>query len=105
MARERLYLFDTTLRDGAQTTGVDAREIMKQSLAATNVNAQRSRDYVSQSRVAEKEVDADGTVRSEVVKGYQTLVVDGGLVKKLVMKNDKPLPATYGPSADDTMGF
>ena len=23
MTRERLYLFDTTLRDGAQTTGVD----------------------------------------------------------------------------------
>ena len=23
MMRERLYLFDTTLRDGAQTTGVD----------------------------------------------------------------------------------
>ena len=23
MARERLYLFDTTLRDGAQTNGVD----------------------------------------------------------------------------------
>ncbi|HWB43953.1 MAG TPA: citramalate synthase, partial [Hyphomicrobiaceae bacterium] len=23
MAKERLYLFDTTLRDGAQTTGVD----------------------------------------------------------------------------------
>ncbi len=23
MARERVYLFDTTLRDGAQTTGVD----------------------------------------------------------------------------------
>jgi len=23
MTRERLYLFDTTMRDGAQTTGVD----------------------------------------------------------------------------------
>ena len=23
MSKERLYLFDTTLRDGAQTTGVD----------------------------------------------------------------------------------
>ncbi|MEA2942884.1 MAG: 2-isopropylmalate synthase, partial [Bradyrhizobium sp.] len=23
MSRERLYLFDTTLRDGAQTNGVD----------------------------------------------------------------------------------
>jgi len=25
MSRERLYLFDTTLRDGAQTNGVDLR--------------------------------------------------------------------------------
>jgi hypothetical protein len=85
----------------AQTTSVDAREIMKQSLAATNTNAQRSRDYVSQSRVAEKEVDADGKVRTEVVKGYQTLVVEGVLVRKLVMKNDKPLSADEARKEDE----
>jgi hypothetical protein len=85
----------------AQTMNVDAREIMKQSLAAGNINTQRSRGYVSQSRVSEKEVEADGAVRSEVVKGYQTLVVDGVLVKKMVMKNDRPLPADEAHKEDE----
>jgi 2-isopropylmalate synthase len=34
MARERLYLFDTTLRDGAQTTGVDFSVEEKRRIAA-----------------------------------------------------------------------
>jgi hypothetical protein len=85
----------------AQTKSVDAHEIMKQSLAAGSINAQRSRDYVSQNRVLEKEIEADGAVRSEVVKGYQTLVVDGVLVKKLVMKNDRPLPADEARKEDE----
>jgi len=33
MARERLYLFDTTLRDGAQTNGVDFTLSDKLSIA------------------------------------------------------------------------
>src|ERR1700732_2517987 len=33
MSRERLYLFDTTLRDGAQTNGVDFTLIDKQLIA------------------------------------------------------------------------
>ncbi len=34
MARERLYLFDTTLRDGAQTQGVDFSVHDKRQIAA-----------------------------------------------------------------------
>ena len=34
MARERLYLFDTTLRDGAQTNGVDFTLADKLAIAA-----------------------------------------------------------------------
>jgi 2-isopropylmalate synthase len=34
MAKDRLYLFDTTLRDGAQTTGVDFSVSEKQRIAA-----------------------------------------------------------------------
>ena len=34
MNRERLYLFDTTLRDGAQTTGVDFSLEDKRQIAA-----------------------------------------------------------------------
>src|SRR5580700_9142076 len=33
MSRDRLYLFDTTLRDGAQTTGVDFSLPDKQAIA------------------------------------------------------------------------
>src|ERR1700753_1325161 len=33
MSRERLYLFDTTLRDGAQTNGVDFTLSDKQAIA------------------------------------------------------------------------
>ena len=35
MAKERLYLFDTTLRDGAQTTGVDFSLEDKRLIART----------------------------------------------------------------------
>ena len=35
MTRERLYLFDTTLRDGAQTTGVDFSLEDKRLIART----------------------------------------------------------------------
>ena len=34
MSKERLYLFDTTLRDGAQTNGVDFTLADKQVIAA-----------------------------------------------------------------------
>ena len=34
MSRERLYLYDTTLRDGAQTTGVDFSLDDKRRIAA-----------------------------------------------------------------------
>ena len=34
MSKERLYLFDTTLRDGAQTTGVDFSVAEKRRIAA-----------------------------------------------------------------------
>jgi 2-isopropylmalate synthase len=44
MARERLYLFDTTLRDGAQTNGVDFT--LKDKLAITGLLDGLGIDYV-----------------------------------------------------------
>ena len=38
MSRERLYLFDTTLRDGAQTNGVDFTLHDKQIIAGQFLN-------------------------------------------------------------------
>ena len=39
MSRERLYLFDTTLRDGAQTNGVDFTLADKRVIAAMLIDA------------------------------------------------------------------
>src|SRR5204863_9930248 len=44
MARERLYLFDTTLRDGAQTNGVDFT--LSDKLAIARMLADIGIDYV-----------------------------------------------------------
>ena len=44
MARERLYLFDTTLRDGAQTNGVDFT--LSDKLAIAGMLADLGIDYV-----------------------------------------------------------
>ncbi|MCC6777499.1 MAG: citramalate synthase [Hyphomicrobiales bacterium] len=44
MARERLYLFDTTLRDGAQTSGVDFT--LADKLAVARMLAELGVDYV-----------------------------------------------------------
>ena len=44
MARERLYLFDTTLRDGAQTNGVDFT--LPDKLAIAGMLDQLGIDYV-----------------------------------------------------------
>ena len=44
MARERLYLFDTTLRDGAQTNGVDFT--LAEKLAIAGMLDKLGIDYV-----------------------------------------------------------
>ena len=44
MSRERLYLFDTTLRDGAQTNGVDFT--LADKLAIANMLDELGIDYV-----------------------------------------------------------
>ncbi len=44
MARERLYLFDTTLRDGAQTNGVDFT--LSDKLAIAGMLDELGVDYV-----------------------------------------------------------
>jgi len=44
MARERLYLFDTTLRDGAQTNGVDFT--LNDKLAIARMLDELGMDYI-----------------------------------------------------------
>ncbi|NVK34992.1 MAG: citramalate synthase, partial [Rhodobacteraceae bacterium] len=44
MTRERLYIFDTTLRDGAQTSGVDFS--IEEKIAITELLERLGVDYI-----------------------------------------------------------
>jgi hypothetical protein len=70
---------------------MDVREIVKRSLEAGDRNAARLHEYSSTKRVDEKQLEIDGTIRSEVVKTYRPIVIDGVAVRKLIAKDGKPL--------------
>ena len=71
---------------------LDARDIMKRSLEAGDRNAMRIHEYASSKRVDEKQLDIDGSVRSETVKSYDDVVIESVLIRKLIAKDGKPLP-------------
>ena len=62
MSRERLYLFDTTLRDGAQTNGVDFTLRDKQLIAQ---HAGRSRHRLCRGRLSRRQSDRHRVLRRE----------------------------------------
>ena len=62
MSRERLYLFDTTLRDGAQTNGVDFTLHDKRLIARP---ARRSRHRLCRGRLSRRQSDRHRILRHE----------------------------------------
>ena len=62
MAKERLYLFDTTLRDGAQTTGVDFSLDDKRNIAA---HARRARRRLCRGRLSGRQPARYRVLRDE----------------------------------------
>ena len=60
MSRERLYLFDTTLRDGAQTNGVDFTLHDKRIIAR---HARRSRHRLRRGRLSRRQPDRHRILR------------------------------------------
>ena len=59
MSRERLYLFDTTLRDGAQTNGVDFTLADKLAIIA---HARRARHRLCRGRLSRRQPDRHAAV-------------------------------------------
>ena len=62
MTRERLYLFDTTLRDGQQTPGIDFSVEDKIAIAA---HARRVRRRLCRGRLSRRQPDRHGLLRAE----------------------------------------
>jgi hypothetical protein len=78
--------------NAASLSPINVRGIMKKSLDAGELNAKRLHEYACSKRVDQKQIDIDGSVRSETVKSYDDVVIDGILVRKLIAKDGKSLP-------------
>lgn len=69
----------------------DAHNLMMKSLAAGEKNEQQLRSYVSRTQSDAKRFEQDGNLKTEEVKTFDDVLVNGFHVSKLVAKNGKPL--------------
>jgi hypothetical protein len=73
---------------------VDAREIIRNSVAADERNWKIARNYGFLQRVELRRLDSQGGLKSSEVKTYDITLQEGTPYRQLVQKDDRPLPAT-----------
>ena len=82
----------------ASTTGlygqIDAREIIRQAVAAEELNWRIARNYTFLQRVELRRLDAQGRMKISEVRTYDVTLQQGTPYRQLVQRDDRPLPAT-----------
>jgi hypothetical protein len=73
---------------------VDAREIIRNAVAADDRNWRIARNYAFLQRVELRRLDSQGKVRSSEVQTYDITLQEGTPYRQLVQRDDRPLPAT-----------
>ncbi len=77
----------------ASSEAPNGRDLVEKSLAAGERNEVRVRSYVSRSQSDLKQFAPDGSTKSEEVKTFDDVVVEGFHLRSLVAKDGKPLGA------------
>ena len=70
----------------------DAREIIRRAVAAEERNWKLARNYTFSERVNLRYLDSQGRVNSQDVKSQDVMLLDGSPYRRLVARNDRPLP-------------
>jgi hypothetical protein len=73
---------------------IDAREIIRNSVAADERNWRIARNYRFLQRVELRSLDSHGGLKSAEVKTYDITFQEGTPYSQLVQRDDRPLPAT-----------
>jgi hypothetical protein len=73
---------------------VDARAIIRKSVAADERNWRIARAYTSLQRVELRRLDSQGRLKSSEVKTYEITFQEGTPYTQLVQRDDRPLTAT-----------
>jgi hypothetical protein len=71
---------------------VDAREIIRRAVAADERNWKVARNYGFSQRVDARRLDLQGRLKSKDVKMYDVMLLDGSPYRRLVARDDRPLP-------------
>ena len=74
----------------------DARDIVRKSVELDQVNWLRMADYTWIARERERHFDSRQRVTSNHEEGWETLILDGEPYRRLLERDDKPLPADQG---------
>jgi hypothetical protein len=73
---------------------VDAREIIRHAVVADELNWRTARNYTFLQRVELRRLDAQGKVTLSDVRPYDVTLQQGTPYRRLVQRDDHPLPAT-----------
>jgi hypothetical protein len=73
--------------------GQDAREIVRKSVEVDQSNWLRMADYTWIARSRERHFDSQNHVTSAHEEGWETLVLDGEPYRRMLERDDRPLPA------------
>jgi hypothetical protein len=73
---------------------VDAREVIRNAVAADERNWKIARNYRFLERVELRRLDSQGGLESTEVKTYDITLQEGTPYRQLVQRDDRPLPAT-----------
>lgn len=70
----------------------DARDVIRRAVEADERNWQAARHYTFSERVESRYLDSQGRLKSQDVKGHDVLLLDGSPYRRLVSRDDRPLP-------------
>lgn len=70
----------------------DARDIIRRAVAADERNWKVARNYTFSERVNLRYLDSQGRVKSQDVRIHDVMLLDGSPYRRLVARNDRPLP-------------
>jgi hypothetical protein len=71
---------------------MDANEVIRRAVAAEERNWKLARNYTFSERSNLRYLDAQGQVKSQEVKVLDVIMVAGSPYRRLVERNDRPLP-------------
>ncbi|HUI53591.1 MAG TPA: hypothetical protein VLY04_01380 [Bryobacteraceae bacterium] len=81
----------------------DAREIVRRSVAQDAADIVLARNYTYQERQEQRELDGSGKVKSSDAHTYAVTLMEGSPYRRLIARNDRPLPANEQQKEDERL--